>query len=453
MSQIKPAILAVDDDQDLLQTYQSVLAKKFEVKIANSGTEALKSLNTTAINLVILDIRMPKMDGIKVLEQIKQEDQNIEVIMVTASKDLNIAIETMKLGAYDYVVKPFDVKELIALIEKALEKRALRQENTSLKESLEQATSYCDLLGQSKAMQKLFKTISSVAPTNSTVLIHGESGTGKELVARAIHKKSSRGNKPFIAVNCGAIPENLFESELFGHERGSFTGAMERRVGKFELADGGTLFLDEIGCMPAAMQAKLLRVLEDRRIERLGGEKSIPINIRLVSATNIDFDKHIEEGKFRQDLYFRLNVIPIELTPLRQRKEDIPLFLNYFINKFNKILNKNIHGLEKEAMAQILAYSWPGNVRELQNMVERLVVLSEGEVITKEDLPFSLEIEIEDEPLSPSGLKDALENFEIEKIKTTLADNSGNITQAAKKLKMPRSSLISRMRALGISVN
>jgi len=196
-----------------------------------------------------------------------------------------------------------------------------------------------------------------------------------------------------------------------------------------------------------------LRVLEDRRIERLGGEKSIPINIRLVSATNIDFDKHIEEGKFRQDLYFRLNVIPIELTPLRQRKEDIPLFLNYFINKFNKILNKNIHGLEKEAMAQILAYSWPGNVRELQNMVERLVVLSEGEVITKEDLPFSLEIEIEDEPLSPSGLKDALENFEIEKIKTTLADNSGNITQAAKKLKMPRSSLISRMRALGISVN
>jgi len=451
MVQEKPTILAIDDDLDLLETYKSVLAKKFNVLTAPSGGEALKIVKTTSIQAVLLDIRMPKMDGIKVLEQIKQEDQNIEVIMVTASKDLNTAIEAMKLGAYDYVIKPFDVKELIALIEKALEKRALRQENTSLKESLEQATSYCDLLGQSRAMQKLFKTISSVAPTNSTVLIHGESGTGKELVARAIHKKSTRADKPFIAVNCGAIPENLFESELFGHERGSFTGAMERRVGKFELADGGTLFLDEIGCMPPAMQAKLLRVLEDRKIERLGGEKSIPIDIRLVSATNIDFDKHIEEGKFRQDLYFRLNVIPIELTPLRQRKEDIPLFLNYFINKFNKILNKNIQGLEKEAMAQILAHSWPGNVRELQNMVERLVVLSDGEVITKEDLPFRLEIEVEDAPLSTASLKDALENFEVEKIKTTLQDNSGNITQAAKKLKMPRSSLISRMRALGIS--
>jgi DNA-binding NtrC family response regulator len=259
--------------------------------------------------------------------------------MVSASTDIASAVEAMKLGAFDYISKPFDKEELRTLIAKALEKRSLVRENLYLKESLNEATSYYDLIGKTPQMKELYRAIDSVAATNSTILITGESGTGKELVARAIHKKGKRSAKPFIAVNCAAIPDNLLESELFGHERGSFTGAMERKLGKFELADSGTLFLDEIGCMPAAMQAKLLRVLEGQVIERVGSEKGIPVDVRIISATNIDFEKHIKEGKFRHDLYYRLNVIPVSLAPLRERKEDIPLFVDYFLDKYNKSLN------------------------------------------------------------------------------------------------------------------
>ncbi|MBU0502517.1 MAG: sigma-54 dependent transcriptional regulator [Candidatus Margulisbacteria bacterium] len=260
------SILAIDDDNDLLETYKSILGKKFKLLVASNGKEALRTIQNQAISLVLLDIRMPEMDGLQVLAKIKELEPNLPVIMITASKDITSAVEAMKLGAYDYVIKPFEVKELTILIQKALEKSELVRENLSLRESLKEITSFFDLIGQTPQMKKLFETIESVAPTDSTVLIHGESVTGKELVARAIHKKSRRAHKPFITVNCAAIPENLFESDLFGHERGSFTGALERKLGKFELADGGTLFLDEIGCMPAPMQAKLLRVLEDRII-------------------------------------------------------------------------------------------------------------------------------------------------------------------------------------------
>ena len=375
-----PPILVVDDEADMLETYRSVLSKKYDVLTSSSGAEALAILKDNAVSLVLLDLKMPKLNGLEVLKQIKTEELGPEVIVITASKDVSTAVEAMKLGALDYLTKPFDVKELLIIIEKALEKRALIRENLYLKEALKEATGYCDLIGQTPAMKKLFETIEKVAPTDSTVLIHGESGTGKELVARAVHVKSKRAEKPFIAVNCAAIPENLLESELFGHERGAFTGALERKLGKFELADGGTLFLDEIGCMPAPMQAKLLRILENKIIERVGGEKGVPVDVRIVSATNIEFEKEIKEGKFRRDLYFRLNVIPIKLIPLRERKEDIPLFVQYFLDKFNKELNKNIKGFSQEVMLALMEYDWPGNVRELQNVIERAVVLESEEL-------------------------------------------------------------------------
>ncbi|MGB9613217.1 MAG: sigma-54 interaction domain-containing protein, partial [Candidatus Margulisiibacteriota bacterium] len=297
------------------------------------------------------------------------------------------------------------------------------------------------------AIQKIYEIIDRAAPTDSTILIRGESGTGKEIVARAIHKKSKRSNKPFIAVNCAAIPENLLESELFGHERGAFTGAIERKLGKFELADGGTLFLDEIGCMSIAMQAKLLRVLEDKTIERLGGEKGIPVNVRIISATNIDFEKEIEKGNFRHDLYYRLNVIPIYLPPLRERKEDIPLFVQYFLEKFNKELNKKVAGFTPAALQIMTNYHWPGNVRELQNFIERLIVLSSNTIISEDDLQ-SLSASTE---VKPQTLKEALNNYERLLIKRALSESNNNRSLAAKKLGIARSSLNSKIEALGIN--
>jgi len=444
---MKPLILAVDDEADMLETYRSILSKKFNLLTAASGNEALEILNSKAVALALLDMKMPKMDGLEVLKKIKEKEIETDVIVITASKDIQTAVEAMKLGALDYLSKPFDVKELILILEKALEKKALVKENLYLKETLKEAATYCDLIGRTPVMQKLFETIERVAPTDSTILICGESGTGKELVARAIHLKSKRLNKPFVTVNCAAIPENLLESELFGHERGSFTGALERKLGKFELADGGTLFLDEIGCMSAPMQAKLLRVLEDKIIERLGGEKGILIDVRIISATNIDFKKEIDSGKFRHDLYYRLNVIPVSLIPLRERREDVPLFVQYFLDKFNKELNKKIKGLSPEAMQAVMNYDWPGNVRELQNLIERLVVLSNNEIIGADEISLSSASTSK----SADSLKEAMEIHEKELILKALEECEQNRSEAAKILGIPRSTLNSRIEALGLS--
>lgn len=448
MGELKPIILAIDDEADMLATYQSILKKNYNILTAASGKEGMKIVQESSPALVLLDIRMPGEDGIEILQKIKAQDPDLEIIMVSASKDVASAVKAMKLGALEYVTKPFDVKELQALIEKGMEKRALVRENLYLRESLKEVTSYYDLIGKTLPMKKLYETIDKIAPTNSTVLIKGESGSGKELVARALHKKSKRSKKPFVVINCAAIPENLLESELFGHERGSFTGALERKLGKFELADQGTLFLDEIGCMSAAMQAKLLRVLEDRVIERVGGEKGIPVNVRIISATNIDFQKYIDEGKFRHDLYYRLNVIPITLTPLRERSADIPLFTKYFLDKFNKQLNKKVKSFSPEAMQVLINYDWPGNVREFQNMIERVVVLSQGETIKRSELPIIIS---SDTP--PIGsLKEMVEHFEKDKIKKALAEHGMNISRAAKAFNMARTSLTSRMKALGMKL-
>jgi len=454
MSSQKPIILAVDDEVDMLETFRSILSKKYNLLTAPTGSEALEILKNKSVSLVLLDIKMPKMDGLETLKEMKKQEPELDVIMITASKDVASAVEAMKLGALDYITKPFDVNELWICIEKALEKRALVKENLYLKESLKEATAFCDLIGQTPGMKKIYELIDRVAQTNSTVLINGESGTGKELVARAIHKKSKRAHKPYIAVNCAAIPENLLESELFGHERGSFTGALERKLGKFELSDGGTLFLDEIGCMSAPMQAKLLRVLEDKIIERLGGEKGIPVDNRIISATNINFKKAMEEGNFRHDLYYRLNVIPIDLIPLRERKADIPLFIQYFLSKFNKELNKKIKGLDAKALQILMNYEWPGNVRELQNLIERMVVLSNDTLLTEKDVPLSntvpeLIMAVKGE--ASGFLRESLEVHERNLIIKALAESCQNRSQAAKILGIPRSSLNSRIEALGIA--
>lgn len=444
------SILAIDDETDMLKTYESILKKKYTLTVAESTEQGEKLLAEQNPNLVLLDLRLPGMDGLEFLKKVRPLFPETEIIVVSASRDIADAVEAMKLGALDYIPKPFEVNELLVTIEKALEKHALMKENLYLKEMLKETTSYCNLVGQSQAMKKVFATIEKVAPTDSTILINGESGTGKELVARAIHQKSRRSAKPFVAVNCAAIPENLLESELFGHERGSFTGAHERKLGKFELADEGTLFLDEIGCMSPAMQSKLLRVLENKVIERLGSEKGVEVDVRIISATNIEFQKAIEEGKFRSDLYYRLNVIPLPLPPLRERKEDIKLLAEYFVKKFNKEVKKEINGLAEAALNNLQKYDWPGNVRELQNIIERAVVLSSGRLIEELDLPIA------DQRIVPTlapgaNMIESLDQYEKEMIEKALLESNANRSKAARLLGIPRSTLNSRIDSLGIA--
>lgn len=446
MDKERPAVLVIDDEEDLRLTLRSILKKDYSPQLASSGKEGLKLLKDQNFALVLLDIRMPEMDGLQVLKKIKELNETLPVVMVTASRDVKSAVEAMKAGAEDFISKPFEVEELLVVIEKAAEKAKLRKENQYLKEVLKDAESYGDLIGQTPEIKKVMALIGKTAPTDSTILITGESGTGKEIAAKAIHKLSKRKNGPFIALNCGAIPENLLESELFGHERGAFTGALDRRIGKFELADGGTIFLDEIGTMSANMQSKLLRVLEDHKIERVGGGSPIEVDVRVLAATNIDFPKHIREGKFREDLYYRLNVIPIQMPSLKDRKDDIPLFVSYFIEKFNKELGKKVSGVNSEVLAYLKAYDFPGNVRELKNIIERAVALCQGETIVMENLLTPTVSGISGE----KSLKQALEDFEINYIKAALNETNGVQSVAAKKLGLHRTTLNARMKALGL---
>ena len=439
-------MLVIDDEEDLRLTLRSILKKDYSPQLASSGKEGLKLLKGQSFALVLLDIRMPEMDGLMVLKKIKEINETLPVIMVTASRDVKSAVEAMKAGAEDFISKPFEVEELLAVIEKAVEKAQLRKENQYLKEVLKDTESYGDLIGQTPGIKKIMELIAKTAPTDSTILITGESGTGKEIAAKAIHKLSKRKNGPFIALNCGAIPENLLESELFGHERGAFTGALDRRVGKFELADGGTIFLDEIGTMSANMQSKLLRVLEDHKIERVGGGSPIEVDVRVLAATNIDFPKHIREGKFREDLYYRLNVIPIQMPSLKDRKDDVPLFAAYFIEKFNKELGKKVAGVSSEVLAYLKSYDFPGNVRELKNIIERAVALCQGEQLIMENLLTPTA----SASTSAKPLKSALEEFEANYIQAALNETNGVQSLAAKKLGLHRTTLHARMNALGL---
>ena len=372
-------------------------------------------------------------------------DGDTDVIMITAMNTVSYAVEAIKRGAYDYITKPFDIEAIQETIDKVLEKRRLAQENIYLREEIEKKYQFEKIVGRSDGIREVFSMITSVARSESTVLIEGESGTGKELVARAIHNLSPRKNKLFVPVNCAAIPENLLESELFGHERGAFTGAFERKLGKFEIADEGTLFLDEVSSLPLSMQGKLLRVLQEREIERVGGVEPIAVNVRIISASNLDLKKMISEEKFRKDLFFRLNVIPVFVPPLRERREDIPLLAEHFLDLYNREFGKKIKGFSRDAVEALTNYPWPGNVRELQNLVERLVVLAKSDVISEDHIPKEIldpESGLSEEEIINLPFREAQIKFESAFIKKALTKAGGSKSKAAKMLGIHRNTLL-----------
>ena len=384
----KPRILIVDDEPSMREMLRIVLRRDgYEVVVADNGTEALDFLRREPVDLLLSDIRMPDVSGVDVLRAAKEMNRDIVAFMMTAYASTDTAVEAMRLGAVDYFTKPFSMDELRLKIRQHLDTHRLKQENLLLKRALNKQYEFASIIGRSEGMQKVFSTIQMVANTSSTVLITGESGTGKELVARAIHFNSLRGDRPFVAVNCGAVPETLLESELFGHVRGAFTGADTNKKGLMEVAEGGTIFLDEIGEMTPPMQVKLLRVLQDRRFRRLGGTQEVQADVRIVSATNQDLPKAVEEGRFREDLFYRLNVLSIPLPPLRDRAEDIPLLAERFLSDFAAQMGKPVRTLSADALKVLQAHTWRGNVRELQNAIERAVALEQTETILPESLP------------------------------------------------------------------
>ncbi len=383
-------ILVVDDERNYTLILAAVLEDAgYEALTANSGSEALDTLTQSDVDLVVTDMKMPAMDGIELLEQIKKADADLPVIMMTAHGTVEKAVEAMQKGAYNYILKPFDNEQLVLYAKKAVSTYGVVKENRQLRSAVESRYSFHNIIGKSKPMQDVFEIIRKVAPASATVLIEGASGTGKELVASALHFNSPRKDKPFIAVNCSALAETLLESELFGHEKGAFTGAVSMKKGRFEIADGGTLFLDEIGELSGGLQVKLLRVLQERVIERVGGIKPIPVNIRLIAATNKSLKEEVAAGNFREDLFYRLNVVPITLPPLRERLEDIRPLVKHFIDKYSpeRTAGEPITGFDREVERLFYEYDWPGNVRELENVIERAVVLSPEAVIQVSDLP------------------------------------------------------------------
>ncbi len=384
-------ILIVDDEKNYTLVLEAVLEDVgFETLTANSGHEALSVLAESDVDLVLTDMKMPSMDGIELLERIKAEDVDLPVIMMTAHGTVEKAVEAMQKGAYNYILKPFDNERLVLYVNKAVSMYRVVKENRQLRSAVESRYSFHNIIGKSKAMQDVFQTIRKVAPAAATVLIEGASGTGKELVANALHFNSPRKDQPFVAVNCSALAETLLESELFGHEKGAFTGAVAMRKGRFEIADKGTLFLDEIGELSAGLQVKLLRVLQERVVERVGGVKPVPVNIRLIAATNKSLKEAVAAGTFREDLFYRLNVVPIRLPPLRERLEDIRPLVQHFIAKYSGERNSGmpVSGIDRDVERLFYEYDWPGNVRELENVIERAVVLSPEEIIQVSDLPM-----------------------------------------------------------------
>ncbi|NJL29458.1 MAG: sigma-54-dependent Fis family transcriptional regulator [Thermoanaerobaculia bacterium] len=385
---MKSRLLVVDDEQSLLEFLRLLFEKDgYEVRLAGSVEQARRAIGREGFDLVLCDVMMPDGNGLDLLREIKQELPHAAVIMMTAYTSTRSAIEAMKLGAFNYVSKPFDVEELRVVVARALDETGLVAENVYLRRELEQKYQFANIIGRSSKMREIFSVIDRVAKTQSTVLIRGESGTGKELIARAIHFASPRGQHRFLSINCGALPENLLESELFGHEKGAFTGAVRDKKGLFQEADHGTLFLDEIGEMTPAMQVKLLRALQERRVRRVGGNLEEGVDVRIIAATNQNLQERIASGEFREDLFYRINVIPIELPPLRNRREDVPLLVEHFVKKFSAEMAIENRPVSKEALRHLEEYDWPGNVRELENTIERALALATSETLTPRDLP------------------------------------------------------------------
>jgi DNA-binding NtrC family response regulator len=450
---IRPTILVVDDDPGLRESFRLVLEDEFEVLDVPDGQQALDIVRSCQVDLVLLDIRLPGMDGLEVLERIKGMDEQLDVILVTAVKTVRTAVSAMKLGALDYLTKPFDEDEVLALIRRALEKRALEREVAFLRSELARREDAHEMVGQSAEMRKLATLVSQVARTTATVLITGESGTGKELLARAIHRQGPRRERPFVAVNPAAIADTLMESELFGHERGAFTGAYQRKLGRFELAQGGTLFLDEIGSLKPEMQAKLLRVLQEREMERVGGTHTVKLDVRIIAATNADLRQAVAAQTFREDLFYRLNVVRVSMPPLRARRDDIGVIADHFIRRYRQQFGKPVSGLAPEALAALSEYSWPGNVRELQNVIERCVALSDGPLIRLSDLP--LEFMIPDARASANAagaldLEEAHDHFEQQIVRRVLDRVDWNQSEAARLLGMHRNTLKVKMARWGL---
>ena len=453
-------VLVIDDEVNLRKVLAAMLRRDgYDVTVAADGEQGLAEFHKNGADIVVTDLVMPKAGGMEVLRAVNTANPDVPVIIITAHGTVDSAVEAIKAGAFDYITKPFDQAELSAVIAKASKAHDIAQRSVRADDRARAA-----IIGESVQMQDVFKIIDKVADTPSTVLITGESGTGKELIASALHGASSRRDKPFIKINCAAIPHNLIESELFGYERGAFTGAVTSKPGRFELADGGTLFLDEIGEIPVEMQVKLLRALQEGEFERVGGIKTTHVDVRLIAATNRDLQAEIEAGRFRKDLYYRLAVVPIALPPLRERRSDIPMLARHFIDKYNRKLNKRIEGITDEAMAQLQAYAWPGNIRELENLIERVLLFADGPHITPKDLPDTTRqgsspapaslTASADTPTGEGGLKDIvrMKAAELEKdlITKALEETGGNVTRAARLLQISRKSLQTKMKEFGL---
>jgi len=446
-------ILVVEDEVNLLRVLELQLqAAEYAVEKATTGEQALPVVERGGLDLVLTDLKLPGMDGLELLSRIRGIDSSLPVVIMTAFGTVETAVEAMKAGASDYVLKPFPLDALMLTLDKALELRSLREENRRLKDELGRRYEIDNIIGRSPKMQEVFAAVMRVAESRATVLLTGESGIGKDVIARAIHHHSPRRDRPFVKINCSAIPDSLMESELFGHEKGAFTGATASRAGKFEQAGGGTVFLDEIGDVPSAIQVKLLRVLQERQFERLGSNKTITVDVRVIAATNQDLHALLEQGEFREDLYYRLNVVPITIPPLRERKQDIPLLTEHFLAKYSEETGGRVGKVTPAAIERLVGYHWPGNVRELENIIQRAMVLAQGPVIDAADIRLDTErrpaaAAAGSIPFLPEGL--TLDRYEQELIREALRRTGGNKWQAARLLGLTRAALRYRLKQMG----
>jgi len=444
----KNTILVVDDERGVRQSFNMALKNKYHVLLAATGEKAVDILQKNSIDLILFDILLPDIDGIDLLKKFKQTDPNTEIIMITAVNDLRTAVKAIKLGAYEYIIKPFIVDEVLTLIRRALEKRHLVKQVVYLKNELERYLPFEKMVGKDEKMKKVFELISVVSQSHGTVLIQGESGTGKELVARAVHNLSPRKNQPFVVINCAAIPATLMESELFGHNKGAFTGAESIRMGKMEIADKGTVFFDDIDSLDINMQAKLLRIIQEKEFQRLGETKTMKADVRFVAASNKNLDELILREEFREDLFYRLNVFPIKLPPLRERKEDIPLLLNHFFKLYAKKSGKPQKMITENALKILIEYDWPGNIREMQNLVERLCTIKQDPVVQLKDLTA---LTISKKSIINNSLKEAVNSFEKQYIAETLDLVKGNRKKASEKLGIHRNTLLAKIHEYGLN--
>ena len=450
----KVKIIAIDDEETMLRILRRSLEPEgYVVETFTDPGEALKRIeNGASADIVITDLMLPEMDGFRILEKVRSIDRDIMVIVITAFSSVESAVKAIKAGAYDFIPKPFDPEHIALVVKRAIETRDLRLENIGLRKLLAGIPAAGELVGASRAMRQVFGMIEKVKDTDGTVLIMGESGVGKELVARAIHTSSKRTTGPFIALNCGALPDELLESELFGYEKGAFTGAVSRKTGLFEAAQGGTFFLDEVSSISPMMQVKLLRVLQERSFMRLGGKDTVNVDVRIIAATNEDLKEAVDKGTFRKDLYYRLNVVPIEIPPLRERRDDIPLLIRHFIDRYGQKTEKKIIGISKDAETLLLRHRWEGNVRELENIIERAITVTDDDVIGTDDIPAEVKADIQRTPEEVSPYQPELSLFDVERlhIESVLKVSNNNKSKAARILGIDYTTLLRKLKAMDI---